>query len=120
MNIFVNSKAPSLAYGPDGNFSEVDNALLFMCYAYYSDFWPSNFFSELRFLGSCGSKLVEWLLLLVFYFFISHIHFSKSNVIYIYQLEKGTNTDLRAKQVSDNGENCELFKICFLKDLKLY
>jgi hypothetical protein len=68
MNIFVNSEALSLACGPDGSFSEVDNALLFMCYAYYSYFWPSNFFSELHFLGSCCSKLVEWLVLLVFYF----------------------------------------------------
>jgi hypothetical protein len=81
INIFVNSKPPSPAYGGDGSFSEVDNALLFMRYAYYSDFWHPNFFNELRFLGSCCSKLVEWLVLLVFFF-----HFLRSNVIYIYQL----------------------------------
>ncbi len=68
INIFVNSKPPSPAYGHDGSFSEVDNALLFMCYAYYSDFWPSIFFNELRFLGICCSRLVEWLVVLVFFF----------------------------------------------------
>jgi hypothetical protein len=43
INIFVNSKPPSPACGGDGSFSEVDNAVSFMHYAYYSDFWPSNF-----------------------------------------------------------------------------
>jgi hypothetical protein len=39
INIFVNSKPLSPACGGDGSSSEVDNALLFMCYADYSDFW---------------------------------------------------------------------------------
>jgi hypothetical protein len=59
INIFVNSKLPLPTCGCDGSFSEVDKALLFMCYAYYSDFWPSNFFNELRFLGSCCSRLMN-------------------------------------------------------------
>jgi len=39
INIFVDSKPPSPACGGHGSFSEVDNALLFICYAFYCEFW---------------------------------------------------------------------------------
>ncbi len=81
-----NSKPPSPACGGDVSFSEVDNALLFMCYAYYSDFWPSKVFNELRFLGSC-SRFVEWLVLPVFFFHILHSFFKEQCYLYLSTIE---------------------------------
>ncbi len=55
----------------------------------------------------------------ILFFHISHSFFKEQCYLHLSTI-KGTNTNLKAKTPSDNIVNCELFEICFKKDLKLY
>jgi hypothetical protein len=115
-----NSKPPSPSCGGDDSFNEVDNALLFMCYAYYFDFWPSNVFNELHFLSSCCSRLVEWLVLLEFFFHISHSFFKEQCYLHLSTIERCKYTFRSKKQSQIMVKIVNFLNMFFFYILKLY